>query len=437
MYEILIGRDDEDKKKYGQEGMFLLGKHYVQMNQTTSLSNEILVDAIRPHVIFVCGKRGSGKSYTLAAIAEGIFELDSNIKNNICIIMIDTMGIYWTMKYKNTKDQALLEEWEIEEKTIPLRTYIPQGFYKNETESELNLDKPFSIKTSEITPADWITLFELEDTNAESIIITKTISELKNKNYDINEIIQAITEQNFDERDKTKTKNLFTTAKAWGIFSKEGIEISQLLKGGTVNVIDISCYTNATNSNKIKALVTGLLSEKIFKYKMELRRIDELNEIKEEQDFGDITQPKKSPVAWIMIDEAHEMLPKTGSTPATKALLTLLREGRQPGISLILASQQPGQIHTDVMTQSDIVIAHRLTAKIDTDSLGLLMQTYLRENLDKSLLYLPDVKGAAIIFDDVNEKLYQARIRPRMTWHGGSSPTAIQERKKTFSFIIE
>jgi hypothetical protein len=123
-------------------------------------------------------------------------------------------------------------------------------------------------------------------------------------------------------------------------------------------------------------------------------------------------------------------LPREGKTSATDALITIRREGRQPGISLILATQQPGKIHTDVMTQSDTIISHRITAKLDTDALGLLMQSYMREGLDRYLDELPRVNGAAIILDDNNEKMYPIRIRPRFTWHGGGSPMAIKEEKK-------
>ena len=52
--------------------------------------------------------------------------------------------------------------------------------------------------------------------------------------------------------------------------------------------------------------------------------------------------------------------------------------------------------------------------------------------LDKMLNELPRVKGAAIALDDNNERMYQMRIRPRITWHGGSSPTAIKEDKEEF-----
>ena len=132
-----------------------------------------------------------------------------------------------------------------------------------------------------------------------------------------------------------------------------------------------------------------------------------------------VDQKLEEPMVWVALDEAHELLPREGKTAATDALITILREGRQPGISLILASQQPGKIHTDVMTQSDTVLSHRLTAKFDVEALGMLMQSYMRHGLDRELNVLPHVKGAAIIFDDSNERIFPIQMRPRFTWHGG------------------
>ena len=86
------------------------------------------------------------------------------------------------------------------------------------------------------------------------------------------------------------------------------------------------------------------------------------------------------------------------------------------------------------MTQSDIVIAHRITAKVDIEALGMLMQSYMREGLDKQLNILPRLKGSAIIFDDTNERMYSMRVRPRFTWHGGEAPSAIHQVKKIFDF---
>jgi DNA segregation ATPase FtsK/SpoIIIE-like protein len=108
----------------------------------------------------------------------------------------------------------------------------------------------------------------------------------------------------------------------------------------------------------------------------------------------------------------------------------LLREGRQPGISMVMATQQPGKIHTDAMTQSDIVISHRVTAESDVDALNQIMQSYVYEGIKAKMDHLPRLKGSAIILDDNSERIYPVRIRPRFTWHGGEAPTAVKVEKR-------
>ena len=77
------------------------------------------------------------------------------------------------------------------------------------------------------------------------------------------------------------------------------------------------------------------------------------------------------------------------------------------------------------MTQSDIVIAHRLTAKQDIEALNEIMQTYVLDGIKKQIDDLPALKGSAIVLDDNSERIYPIRVRPRSTWHGGEAPTAI------------
>ncbi|MGC8516887.1 MAG: helicase HerA domain-containing protein [Candidatus Acidifodinimicrobium sp.] len=103
-YEIVIGRNERDSRDYGILATTLIGKQYITMGNITSLGNEILLDALRPHVILIAGKRGSGKSYTRGVIAEGLASLPSEVAQNITCLIIDTMGIYWTMKNPNYKE---------------------------------------------------------------------------------------------------------------------------------------------------------------------------------------------------------------------------------------------------------------------------------------------------------------------------------------------
>ena len=158
---------------------------------------------------------------------------------------------------------------------------------------------------------------------------------------------------------------------------------------------------------------------------MDARKKEEIESVSKGFDFLS-EQKKEMPLVWIFIDEAHEFLPLDKKTIATDALVQLLREGRQPGISMVLATQQPGQIHRDVMTQSDIVVAHRVTSKPDVEALNYIMQSYLLESIKKYMDNLPSSKGSAIILDDNSERIYPMKIRPRFTWHGGEAPTALK-----------
>ena len=129
-------------------------------------------------------------------------------------------------------------------------------------------------------------------------------------------------------------------------------------------------------------------------------------------------------------DEVHEFLPEEGKTPATDALIQLLREGRQPGISMVMATQQPGALRRDAITQSDIILSHRVTAMPDIKALNEIMQSYLFENIKRYMDDLPSLKGSAIILDDNSERIYPMRVRPKFTWHGGEAPTAVKVEKR-------
>ncbi len=437
VYDILIGRNEEDRKRYGSKGTIIIGKHYVKMGQTTSLSNEIYMDIVKSHIVFVVGKRGSGKSYSLGVIAEGMADLEPEILSNISVIILDTMGIYWTMKYPNDKEKDLLADWGMKPKGLNINIYTPTGYYKAYKEKGIATDFPFSLKPSELSASDWALTFGISLNDPIGALIERVITRLKeeNKSYSIDDIIKLIKEEKFEQSVKDAAENKFATAKTWGLFSEKGTSIEELATPGQVTVLDVSCYTITEGAEGIRALVIGLVAKKLFIDRMISRKAEEYEMIKRKTSYIGIEQEKRTydkPLVWLIIDEAHEFLPNEGKTTATDALITILREGRQPGISLVLASQQPGKIHTDVITQADIVIAHRITANVDITALGMLMQSYMREGLDKQLNYLPRVDGAGIIFDDTNERLYPMRTRPRFTWHGGESPAALIRKEKIF-----
>ena len=429
-YDIPIGRNESDKKKFGNRGLAYIGKTYVKMGQYTSLSNKLFLDVSRSHVILVAGKRGSGKSYTLGVLAEELSNLPESESQNIASIIFDTMGIYWTMKYRNDKDKELLSDWGLHSQSLQVKVFVPFGYYDTFAEKGVPIDEKFALDVSQLGSEDWILTFNLEITDPIAVLIQRTLTRIKTnkRKFTIKDIIQEIEKDSKSSRESINASvGLFEAADTWGIFAKENQEptqINDLLNPGRTSVLDLSMY-NSVGAFNIRALVISLLSRKIFNERMQARKTEEVNSISQGINYGSFIEKKQVPLVWMFIDEAHEFLPKEGKTIATDALVQILREGRQPGLSLVLATQQPGQIHKDVMTQSDLVISHRVTSEQDIQALNGIMQTYLTSSIQQHMNDLPSLKGSAIVLDDNSERIYPMRVRPRFTWHGGEAPTAI------------
>jgi len=434
-YDIIIGRNESDRKEFGKKGLVYIGKGFVKMGQYTSLSNKIYLDVVRTHIMLIAGKRGSGKSYTIGVLAEQLADLPKEVSQNIASIIFDTMGIYWTMKYQNEKDRELLQEWDLSAKNLPVIIFIPYGHFDDHIKKGIPADKPFALDVGEMSAEDWVMTFELDLINPIGVLIGTTITKLKErgKRFYIEDVINEISKNERSSRDsKNAAMGLFEAADSWGIFARKGIKatmITDLVSRGKTTILDLSVYRSIGTFN-IRALVIGIVSRKLFEHRMAARKKEEISAISKRFEIAGETEKKEMPLIWMFVDEAHEFLPLEGKTTATDSLVQLLREGRQPGISMVLATQQPGKIHRDVMTQSDIVLSHRVTSAQDLAALNQIMQSYMLESISQYMNDLPGLKGSAIILDDNSERIYPMRIHPRFTWHGGEAPIAMKREKK-------
>lgn len=412
--DIVVGRDPEDLKKYGSKGCIFIGKHIVGKGEDAHLTNRILMDVMRPHVILITGKRGSGKSYTGAVIAEEIMNLPDGLRENLSCLLIDTMGIFWSMKNPNERDITLLSQWNLKPKAFPIMNFVPIGLASNYEKSGIGYDGLFAIKPSELTASDWALTFGFSLQNPLGILLERVMKKLEGSDYEITDIINEIEkDKRAGEKEKLALENRFLAAEGWKIFSKEATKIEEFLKPGISTVLDVSLQDWS-----VRNLMLSILARKIYQARIMARRQEEIALIEGET-------MKKIPMVWFIIDEAHQFIPDSGKTTATDALLTLVTQGRQPGISCVFITQRPNKLHETIIAQSDLVISHRLTAKADLDALGAIMQTYLLENIRKSISSLPRTKGSALILDDNSERLYNIRVRPRQSWHAGGSPIAL------------
>ena len=423
-----VGRKKSILEKYKSKAALYIGK----VNETsreweTYFNKRVLLDSISPHAIFICGMRGSGKSYTLGVIVE-----EMAMKNDgVGILIIDPMGIFWSMKQKNkmASEGEMLERWGLKPTGIKnVKVFIPKG-YVNKAPKE-TWDDVFKIKPSELRVEDWCLTFDIERFDTMGLLIERVIDKTKTgyttidekhiaglgDDYDIEDMVRTIEneasiasrEGGFKENTRRALNARLTGAIQWGIFDKKGTKLNDLSKRGQVSVIDVSFL-----EDNVRALVVGLLSRNLLNTRKVISR---------QEAMGDINLIGNVPVTWLMIDEAHILVPRGGKvTAATDSLIEYVRQGRQPGCSIVLATQQPSAIDSRILSQVDLLICHKLVYQDDIKAVLQRMPSEIPNKLSDFRFIRSLPIGSAIIGDkeESTSRAFLMAVRPRISQHEG------------------
>lgn len=364
-------------------------------------------------------------SYTLSVMLEEFSKLAPAVKARVAVIAIDTVGIFWTMKVANKQEKQELFDWGLEPQGIDTRVLVPQGrisFYKDK---QIPVDGSFTLRVSDLDYQEWLSLFKISWKEPEGVLLTRVIEGLKETKgtyYGLEEIKNAIdSDQDSDKNSRDALKNRFEAAESWGLFEKEGSRIMDLAKPGAITIIDVSSYRQSIGMEGTRDIIVGLIGKKLFEERMLYRKEEEIKLMK------GLKRESELPIIWMLIDEAHMFMPKTGENIALNVLLEWIRVGRQPGLSLVLATQMPNKMHSDAISQCDLFIAHRMTAQADIQAVSELRPSYMHQDFDKYFEEMPKSKGYAIVLDDNAEKLWLVKIRPRYSWDGGTTATAFTD----------
>ena len=83
----------------------------------------VYIDTGFPSVILIFGVRGTGKSYTLGNIVEGLIEDQAKVStgcNRKALVLFDTLGHFWQMKNpppdSETEQTQLLKDWGLDKR---------------------------------------------------------------------------------------------------------------------------------------------------------------------------------------------------------------------------------------------------------------------------------------------------------------------------------
>ncbi|KXB05884.1 hypothetical protein AKJ53_01820, partial [candidate division MSBL1 archaeon SCGC-AAA382F02] len=134
---------------------------------------------------------------------------------------------------------------------------------------------------------------------------------------------------------------------------------------------------------------------------------------------GEEVKSGSIPPTWLMVDEAHSFAPSSGKTAATDPLIEYVKQGRRPGLSAVLSTQQPSALNSKIISQLDILLSHRLSFENDIKEVWKRMPATLPKDLKEpdSLKKLPE--GTVIAADKEINKAFFSSIRPRLSQHEG------------------
>jgi DNA helicase HerA-like ATPase len=409
--EYVLGR-----KEKTNEGCLNIGRYYAL---DSSLGSDVKIDVLHPHVILICGKRGYGKSYTIGVFIEEIANLEKNIKENLGIVVFDTLGIYWTTSFPNKIESDKIAKWDKTSTGFKINLFTPEKFVDNYKENKIKADS-FSIRVSELSGFHWCQLFNVKPTEPLGILLTRAVLKLKEKKicYSISDLLDFIkNDDRCDNYIKSAAENFLYAAESWGIFDRTGVSIYDFVKRGVISVLDISHLPNPV----LKDIVASLIGEKIFEERVKERKAAE------QRKMGVLTGEKGIPMVWMFIDEAQLFLPSDKHTISKDVFINeWMRQGRQPGLSLVMATQRPSALDSEVLSHSDIIVCHRLTAQEDIDALSKIRPTFMVEGIQENIKKIGDEKGVALIVDDTSESSHIIKIRPRLSWHGGEESRATE-----------
>lgn len=305
----------------------------------------VRLDCARPHALCVVGKRGSGKSNTLAVLAEELAAVPGVVP-----VVVDPMGAF----------AGLCE--------AGARVTTPR------------------VRVTAVPPREWPALVGLDPASGPGALVWRAASERDT----LAEMREYVTGSDATAAARRAAANHLRLADSWEVWSADGLAAPT-----EATVLDLEAAPPEAANAAVRAVAAGLYERRVR---------------------GD------GPLPWLLVDEAHAFVDGVAA-PAIDRLLT---RGRAPGVSVALATQRPDALPATAVTQADLLVAHRLTGRADTEALAGARGAYVDGPVTERL---PAGVGEALVFDDATERAHSVRVRERTTPHGGDAPVLGRDRE--------
>jgi hypothetical protein len=417
------------------------------------MDKNVWIDTQGAHVIYIMGKRRSGKSYTLGVLAEGLALMEDKKQ---AVLIFDTMNVFWTLEhsvysFKEMEEPHLLKKWGIE--SVKSGFNVKCYYFKGNKHYPPHFRK-LTLKASELDAEDWAALFG-KDVFSDPIgqLLAELVESVSSEGYQvgmkkvrpkaeytIDDLLFCLEKnpniQRYEKKTIEAARRYLKAIKRIKIFSEEGININEIFSAGQISVLLLRDL-----DPMIRGLVIGIIVKKIMhlraissdyeKRKALILRRKDLSKEEREKMLDELKKKfgEGLPRGWILIDEAHNYIPNVGIIASKKPLIKYINEGRNIGLSIAAATQRPSGLDSSIIRNAGILIIHSMTMSEDIREARNMLNTYIidefkcgRKKVDKQVFehLVRSLKiGYAVVSNDMASRIFVAKIRPRLTVHGG------------------
>ena len=421
---------------------------------------DLWLDITGEQVVAILGKRGSGKSYTLGTIVEGLAagvgeSSIATLNTPRSALILDIMDIFWTTQIplaahgpeELNKQFETMQRGGLNSQPLEIVVWVPAGFENPE------IDPPglhlLGIQACNLEIDDWGSLFEVDIFGEpRGMLIADLVTHVSisgytapdgshiaaNSNFDFADLLSCLDGDadigaNYRPDTIRSIRQRMTTYASLALFSGTGTALSDLLRPFQSTVLMLARVPDA-----LKKVIVAVLTRRILRERRDAslaqKRIDLDSRLDEDQrnELRELIR-SKVPRTWLLMDEAHVLAGHDEPSVAREALVKYAKEGRNYGLSLALATQQPSALDPRLMSQVETAVVHQLTDPRDANVAKNAMRSPLPSSVsidgeagDVTTLLRRLGQGIAT-FSCGNapslQRLCVTAIRPRISAHGG------------------
>lgn len=399
----------------------LLGKIVEDSTGQRILDFGVWMDTSFPHVVGVFGTRGKGKSFTLGVLVENYAGQPDK-----ATVVLDIQNQFWTLQRQPDPDLEEDERHIADLKAWDLRPDVLQDIVQWSPCEPHRLfpdARVFRLGPEQLTRADWLATLDLEEYSPMGQALIELLK--RDSTRDAGELARNVEGgalQGYQQGTLDGLRWRLDSLHSVGLIGAGGISVEELLVGGRTSIFLLRDLPDSQRA-LVASVLARLLESAMSGFHQSLRVAR-----RHHRDFEDSNLPKR---LCIVLDEAHVIAPNTDRTFASSALVDYAKRGRDAGLALIFATQQPAAVDSKLISQADLTITHALS--FDTDIQAAIKRmpsdssprytTAARRNempLNSTIRSL--APGEAIIADSASNRIFIQVTRPRLTAHGGNVP---------------